>query len=281
VKSLLSTTFILRLAVCGLVCLSVVTAQAADKPRLFGRLCRPFRAERYVYVAGPQQNLITEDLSSLWTKDGTNPPRDGWVVVDGKLHRAKGAGDLISKRDYKDFILEFSWTTKEGGNSGLKYRLAQYPKTEKTDLSGWLGIEYQILDDFNNGEGKSGFGSAASFYHIKAPNNHKSLKPHDQVNDGKIVVRGNTIEHWLNGQCVGRMVVGSKDWKDSVATGKFKDVLKFAENRKGRLLVQDHGDEVTFHTLAIRELTLQPMGVGGSKKSVRTTGRRGERGCEF
>ncbi|MCL2348440.1 MAG: DUF1080 domain-containing protein [Planctomycetaceae bacterium] len=274
-KNLLSTTLILRLAVCGLVCFSVVTAQAADKPRLFRRLCMPirqFRFEHYVYVVGLQQNLITEDLSLLWTRDGTNPPHKGWDVADGKLHRAKGTGDLISKRDYKDFILEFSWTIQEGGNSGIKYRLAQYPKTEQTDLSGWLGIEYQILDDFHNGEGKSGsFGSTASFYHIKAPNNRKSLNPHDQINHGKIVVRGNTIEHWLNGECVGRMMVGSKDWKDSVASGKFKDVLKFAENRGGRLLVQDHGSEVTFHTLTIRELTLQPVGIGklyrtGNKK---------------
>lgn len=207
------------------------------------------------YRVGPTVNLITPTLED-WTRDGkSQPPGKGWTVVDGKLYRAgSGAGDMISKREYDNFILDFSWTIAEGGNSGIKYRLAQYPKVEGVSLAGWLGIEYQVLDDFHAREGKDPRVATASLYHIRPVRENKPLHPNDEINRGRIIVCGNLVEHWLNGVCVGRVVVGSTEWKTNVAAGKFADVGAFGQNHSGRLLVQDHGSEVTFHTLTIREI---------------------------
>ncbi|MGL4942685.1 MAG: 3-keto-disaccharide hydrolase [Thermoguttaceae bacterium] len=207
------------------------------------------------YVVGPTVNLITPDLAA-WTRDGKDqPPGKGWEVVDGKLHRKSGAGDLISKHEYDNFILDFSWTIAQGGNSGIKYRLTDYPKVEGVSLAGWLGLEYQVLDDFNTGEGKNPRVATASVYHVHKASEAKPLKPHDEVNVGRIIVCGNLVEHWLNGVCVSRIVVGSTEWKKNVAAGKFAEVVGFGQNRSGHILVQDHGSEVTFHTLKVRELT--------------------------
>lgn len=215
----------------------------------------PSRSGASPYIIGSKVNLITPDLAA-WTRDGKDkPPGKGWEVVDGKLYRKSGAGDMISKRDYTNFILDFSWTIAKGGNSGIKYRLADYPKVEGVSLAGWLGLEYQVLDDFNTGEGKNPRVATASVYHVHKTNDSKSLKPHNEINHGRIIVCGNLLEHWLNGVCVSRIVVGSTEWKKDVAAGKFADVGAFGQNRSGRLLIQDHGNEVTFHTLTVRELT--------------------------
>ncbi|MDR2706800.1 MAG: DUF1080 domain-containing protein, partial [Planctomycetaceae bacterium] len=69
-----------------------------------------------------------------------------------------------------------------------------------------------------------------------------------------IVVNGNKIEHWLNGKKVLEVWVGSETWKKAIADSKFKDITGFGENAVGRIMVQDHGCEVRFHDITIREI---------------------------
>jgi hypothetical protein len=80
------------------------------------------------------------------------------------------------------------------------------------------------------------------------------LKPPGEWNESRIVARGGSIEHWLNGAKVVSITVGSDEWKAVHAKSKFKGVADFAANAKGRIMLQDHGDEVWFRGLMIREL---------------------------
>jgi len=153
---------------------------------------------------GSTVSLIGDDLSG-WTALGGGPQRGGWSVVDGTLHLKGSGGDLVTERQYKNFVLDFEWTIAEGGNSGIKYRYKNF------DDDGWLGLEYQVLDDFGTSEGNRAKSSTASLYDILPPNSQKSLNSADQINKGRIVVNGNRIEHWLNGQKVLSVVVGSKE----------------------------------------------------------------------
>lgn len=258
-------------AAAACVCVFTMThsAEAAWNTRLFSGVCLPQPSlpsifpctvpcsPSYYYLIGPKVNLITEDMGA-WTKGGNQPPAAGWVVEDGTLIRTMAAGDIISKNEYENFILEFSWTIDQGGNAGIKYRLKNFPKPEGGGLSGWLGIEYQLLDDFNStGEGKNPVVATASMYHILPVSKDKVLKPHDEINYGKIVVMGNSVEHWLNGKCVRKCTIGSQEWKKGIQAGKFRDVEGFGLNTEGRLLLQDHGAGITFHTLTIREVKRQ------------------------
>lgn len=182
-----------------------------------------------------------------WTAPGGGKPGEGWKVVDGTLHRAGAGGDLVSVREFGDFELEFEWMISAKGNSGVKYRVRKEP-------GGWLGPEYQVLDDAGHPNGKNPRTSAAALYEIAAPDAGKILKPAGEWNLSRIVAKGPVLEHWLNGKRVLRLDTRTPAWAEAKKASKFANVEGFAEEGKGRILLQDHGDEVRFRTVKIREL---------------------------
>jgi type 1 glutamine amidotransferase len=184
------------------------------------------------------------------------PPR-GWDVDDGALHVAAGGGggDLVTADEFSDFELRFQWKVAPGANSGVLYRAG-----EELDYPWQTGLEYQVLDDARHADGKDARTSAASLYALYAPQD-KALAPVGAWNEGRIVARGSRIEHWLNGKRVLECDMGSDDWKAKLAASKFASMPKFATLSKGRLCLQDHGDEVWYRSIRIRELTAG--GAGG------------------
>ena len=186
-----------------------------------------------------------------WTADGGKPAPAGWVAEkDGVLHRAAKAGDLYSVKEYTDFEFSWDWKIAEGGNSGVKYRVIAYEK------KGNLGPEYQLLDDVKHADAKVGpQRQTGSLYDFVPPDAAaKKLNPPGQWNTSKIIVRGTKFEHWLNGAKLLEMDTASDAWKAAHAKSKFKDLASFAQNPKGRIMLQDHGDEVWFRNLTIKEL---------------------------
>ncbi len=199
-------------------------------------------------LVGPDVSLLQADSLAGWTSLGGKAPDQGWSVADGILHLKGRGGDIKTENQYRNFILDFAWTHSKGGNSGIKYRLKQF------DGKGWLGLEYQVLDDYNTGEGKKPKNNTATLYDLLPCENEKALKPHTELNHGRIVVYGNRIQHWLNGKKVVDVVVGSKKWKEAVAASKFSDVKGFGENPTGFFMIQDHQCEVWFHKISVKEI---------------------------
>ena len=182
-----------------------------------------------------------------WESAKGGKPGDGWKVEDGTIHRAGGGGDLISEGEYDDFILEFEWKISSGGNSGLKYRVRKSP-------GGWLGPEYQVLDDAKHPNGKVADTSAGSLYEVVPAPEGKVLLPAGQWNRSKIVAKGTVLEHWLNNQLVLKIDTSGEDWPDLKKASKFAKMEDFAAPGKGRILLQDHGDEVWFRAITIQKL---------------------------
>jgi Domain of Unknown Function (DUF1080) len=190
-----------------------------------------------------------KDLTGWTTGDG-KPVTAGWVVeADGVLHRASAGGDIFTAQEYGDYELTWEWKISPGGNCGLKYRVMQYPG------KGYLGCEYQLLDDAKHPDGKIGpHRQTASLYDILPPAADKPLKPVGEWNTSKIIVKGNTFEHWLNGTKVLSVDLTSETFKAARAKSKFKAVANFAENPKGRIMIQDHQDEAWFRNIKIKPL---------------------------
>ncbi|MEK7952371.1 3-keto-disaccharide hydrolase [Luteolibacter soli] len=182
-----------------------------------------------------------------WTSADGGKPSDGWKVEDGAIHRAAKAGDMISAKEYKDFEFEFEWKISAKGNSGVKYRVHKSP-------GGWLGPEYQVLDDKGHPNGKVPDTTASSIYEIAPAAKDKDLKPVGEWNVSKIVAKGTVLEHWLNGKLSVKIDTTSEEWKKLKEDSKFSKMADFAGPAAGHLLLQDHGDEVWFRNLRIREL---------------------------
>jgi len=259
-----------------------MTKRIAVFPLLFAVLCFtsiaderfPDRDIQWIldqYRVSEPVSLIPAEGLTGWTRTNAREiaSQSRWRVQEGKLMFENSArtrdfqgGDIVTAREYTNFVLDFAWVGTRGINSGIKYRLRNFGSTGASHASGWLGPEYQILDDFNRGEGTSGDGrwSAASIYYVVAPVREvKRLNPHNEVNTGRIVVLDNHIEHWLNGVKVLETEVGGDAWEQAIARSKFsrdedRSCFGFGKNPTGFILLQDHGGTITFEHLVIREI---------------------------
>lgn len=182
-----------------------------------------------------------------WTSGNGGEPGKGWKVEDGCIHRAGAGGDLLSEKEYGDFELEFEWKISAAGNSGVKYRVVK-------SAGGWLGPEYQVLDDAGHPNGKVADTTAASLYEVVPAAKNKVLNPAGEWNRSKIVAKGTVLEHWLNGKLALKIDTAGKEWPKLKKDSKFAKVEGFAGPAAGRILLQDHGNEVWFRAIRIRAL---------------------------
>ena len=180
-------------------------------------------------------------------------PSSGWKVENGEMISGKG-GDIVTKAQYENFEFTWEWKMDDiGGNSGVKYLVKEKQNTA-------LGIEYQILDDENHewmkeGKMKPGdYHTMGAVYELYPVEVDKKVNPVGEWNQGKIVIRGSHVEHWLNGIKLVEYERDSEDFKARVAKSKFKEVDGFGLHSEGHLLLQDHGSVVHFRNLKIRPL---------------------------
>ena len=193
--------------------------------------------------------LFDGETTAGWKKIGAADfPKDAWEIVDGCLHRKSGHGnDIVTTDTYENFELSLEWKIAPGGNSGVKYRVA--------DVAGsGFGPEMQVLDDGTHPDGKDAKSSAGSLYLLFAPNDKKKLKPVGEFNTAKVVVNGNHAEHWLNGEKIVEYEFFSDEWKAAVALSKFKGKANYGTPAKNHILLQDHGNEVWFRNIKIKVL---------------------------
>ncbi len=185
----------------------------------------------------------------------------GWILEDGCISRIAGKvpagqqdGDLITVGQFENFEFTLEWKISRGGNSGIKYLVSEtLPPTGR----GAISFEMQVLDDDNHPDAKAGINGnrkASALYDIMPPNDKKNLKPVGEFNQIRLVVKGNHIEHWLNGAKVLEFERGSAALKALIAQSKFKNQPLFGTFAKGHLLLQEHGDKVWYRNIKIREL---------------------------
>lgn len=168
-----------------------------------------------------------------------------WKVVDGALAPdPKTSGDLITREQFGSFELSFDWKISPKGNSGVMYRV-----TEAGDRSYYSGPEYQVLD---NGRGEPPLQRAGALYDLYAPA-VDATKPVGEFNQARLVVKGDHVEHWLNGQKVAAYDLGSPEFKAKVAASKFK-AWPFATSPTGHIAFQNHGDDVWYKNVKVRVL---------------------------
>lgn len=174
--------------------------------------------------------------------DSTLP---GWQVVDRTLARVAEGPDIITEAQFANFELALEWKVAPGGNSGIMFRV-----TEDADAAYHTGPEMQILDNPGHADGATPETSTGSNYALHAPTKD-ATRPAGEWNSVRILVRGNHVEHWLNGKKIVTYELQSADWKQRVAASKFKDMPKYGMNRRGHIALQNHGDPVAFRNIKI------------------------------
>lgn len=189
------------------------------------------------------------DMKGWKSLDPKGNMKKGWTPTDGVLviKPKSGAGDIITEKKYHDFELSIDFQITKGANSGIKYFISE---------NGSIGCEFQLLDDDNHPDAKMGFKGnrrLGSLYDIIPAQGWKHAD-HYGWNTARIVVKGNKVEHWLNGVKILSYEKGGQMWQTLVSHSKFAEVKNFAGGDGGHILLQDHFDEVHFRNLKIREL---------------------------
>lgn len=191
-----------------------------------------------------------KDLSG-WRAFGKQaPPGPGWKVEEGflkKLEKQRG-GDIITEQKFDDYEFSWEWLVKPKANNGIKYLVSEERK-------GAPGHEFQMIDDKGAKDTLTSKHLTATFYDVLPRQVDTSVKEANQWNSSRLLVKGNHVEHWLNGVKVLEYELGSEAVKEAVAKSKFSKVKPaFGEKLIGHILLTDHGDEAWYRNLKIREL---------------------------
>jgi hypothetical protein len=182
-----------------------------------------------------------------------NASETRWTVQNGALtlppndgKDTRGARDIITVATYDNFDLRWEWKAAPGANSGVKYFVLE-------DQPAAIGHEYQIIDDERHADAKIGaHRQTAAFYDVM-PASDRPIKPAGEWNVSEVRAHGNHVEHWLNGKKVLEYALDSPALREAIAKSKFKDIARFGKPQKGHILLQDHGDQVWYRKVEIRQ----------------------------
>ena len=226
-----------------------------------------------------QKNLVDNTLTSwqekqgwklLWDGSTTEGwrgakldefPSFGWKIEDGILKvlssggaEAANGGDIVTIKQYENFELSVDFRITEGANSGIKYFV-------QTDLNkgegSAIGCEFQILDDLRHPDAKLGVEgnrTLGSLYDMIRAEKDAAYFRITDFNNAVVKVNGNHVEHWLNGVKVVEYDRNNQMFNALVAYSKYRVWPGFGNFQKGHILLQDHGDEVWYKNIMIKEL---------------------------
>ncbi len=194
-------------------------------------------------------------------------PTKGWEIKDGILtvlantgKESAGGGDIITEATYSEFELSVDFRLTEGANSGIKYFVqpALDPITgsgAKASVGSGIGLEFQILDDARHPDAKLGTNgnrTLGSLYDLMTADPAKKPNPIGQWNTARILVSGPKVEHWLNGQKILAYDRSTPAFQQAVAASKYKNIPGFGAWAAGHILLQEHGDRVSYRNVKIR-----------------------------
>lgn len=233
----------------------------------FGRVCRaelpPNTLTKAEQLTG-WKLLFDGQTAAGWRNYRKEGLSDGWVVEDGVLRRAKaGAGDIVTAGQYDDFELSLEYRVPHAGNSGLMFRV-----TEDAPLAWHSGPEIQIQDNVD-GHDPQKAGWLYQLYKplipdwvrqveqqagLETPDTVDATRPVGEWNQLYLRIAPQQCEVAVNGVSYYYFRIGDDEWNRRVAASKFAGLPQFGKAPKGHLCLQDHGDEVAYRSIKIREL---------------------------
>jgi uncharacterized protein YaiE (UPF0345 family) len=208
-------------------------------------------------------NLFDGKTTSGWHTYGKTGVGKAWKVIDGTLHldaKAKAdwqtaeGGDIVTDEEFENFHLKYEWKIAPKGNSGVVFFIKEDPQYQ---FMWHTGPEMQVLDNGTgtsegHPDGKIVSHRAGDLYDLIV--SKEVVKPAGEWNMAEVVVNNKTLTFYLNGQQTVSTTLWDDGWKALIAKSKFKNMPAFGKFSKGRIGLQDHGDDVWFRNVRLKRL---------------------------
>lgn len=205
------------------------------------------------------QLLFDGKTTTGWHKYGNLPVGSAWIVRDGvlMLDTAKKAdwqvsngGDIVTDEEFENYHLQLDWKIAKNGNSGIIFNLHE---DKSLQYPWYTGMEMQILDNDGHADGKIIKHRAGDLYDL-IKSSQETVKPVGEWNHAEIKCLNGKLDLYLNGVNIVSTTMWTDDWNKIVAGSKFKSMTGFGTYKKGRIGLQDHGNEVQFKNIKIMRL---------------------------
>ena len=201
--------------------------------------------------------LISKNSIDGWHTYGKSTVGNAWTVEDRTIHfdpkvtDPAQKGDLASNADYENFHLKYEWKIAKNGNSGVMFNVNEdgkkYPQPYLT------GPEMQVLDNDGHPDAKIFKHRAGDLYDL-IPSSQETVKPAGEWNMAEIILNKGKLEFHLNGVKVVETMMWDDAWNKMVAGSKFRSMPDFGKFKSGKIVFQDHGDEVWYRNIVIKTL---------------------------
>jgi len=194
-----------------------------------------------------------------WHSYGKSSVGQAWKVEDGMIHldaaakktyQTDGGGDMVTNNEFGNFDLKLEWKISKNGNSGIIF----YVHEDSSYKESWnTGMEMQVLDNDGHPDGKIHKHRAGDLYDL-IPCTIETVRPVGEWNQVEMISNKGKLELKLNGTTVVSTTLWDDNWKQLIAGSKFKNMPGFGTYTKGKIALQDHGNDVWFKNIMIKKL---------------------------
>lgn len=201
------------------------------------------------------QLLFDGVTTNGWHKYGGGHVGNGWQVSNGTIHydpSANGGGDIITDHEFENFDLKIEWKVSKGANSGIMFYVNE--DTSRYKAPWQTGPEMQVLDNKDADDNKAANHLAGTLYDLLGTAADSKPKPVGKWNQAEIKCLNGQLDMYLNNVHIVSTVLWNDNWKKMVANSKFKTMPGFGTYKRGHIDLQDHGHDVWFRNIKIREL---------------------------
>jgi hypothetical protein len=203
--------------------------------------------------------LFDGKTTTGWHAYGKQTAGNAWKAENGTLHfdadakknaQAEG-GDLVTNDEFENFHLKLDWKVAPKGNSGIIFYVKEDPATYQNTYN--TGPEMQVLDNAGHPDAKIIKHRAGDLYDLISVS-QETVKPAGEWNTAEISSNNGSLRFFLNGTEVVNTTIWDDAWRTMIANSKFKDMPGFGTFKKGKIALQDHGDDVWYRNIKIKRL---------------------------